>query len=141
MNLIEVDIRAIQWQQALPIRQHVLWPNKPACFCKVAGDDVANHYGVYNEAKLVCVASVYIKGNTARLRKFATLQEFQNQGLGTKLISHIINTLKVRGIDFFWCDARKTAVSFYHKFNMLQQGDDFDKSGVCYVKMKVQLRL
>ena len=134
-----MNIRAIQWEETLPVRHKVLWPNKPASFCKVDGDEIANHYGIYIEEKLVSVASVYIEDNTARLRKFATLVEFQNEGLGTKLITHIINVLKNIGIEYFWCDARKTAIGFYRKFNMLQQGGEFNKSGVLYVKMKVQL--
>lgn len=132
-------IQNLQWQDVLPIRHKVLWPNEPASFCKVDGDETANHYGVYLENKLVSVASVYINGNTARLRKFATLVECQGGGLGTKLIVHIIKSLKNRGIKIFWCDARKTATGFYQKFNMVQQGGEFDKSGVLYVKMQVQL--
>jgi len=132
-------IRIIQWEDALPIRHEVLWPNKPVLFCKVEDDETAKHYGVYIKNKLVSVASVYINGNTARLRKFATLVEFQGGGLGTKLIVHIINSLQIMGIKSFWCDARKTAISFYQKFNMTQEGGEFDKSGILYVKMKVQL--
>lgn len=135
-----MNIQSIRWQDALPIRHHVLWPNKPVSFSRVDGDEDANHYGIYSAGNLVSVASVFIEGNTARLRKFATLREFQNQGFGTKLIKHIIITLEDIGIEFFCCDARKTAVRFYHKFDMLRQGDEFDKSGVLYVKMKIQFR-
>jgi len=134
-----MNIRVIQWQDALPIRHKVLWPSKPALFCKVKNDELAQHYGVYIDDKLVSVASIYIDDNRARLRKFATLVEFQGRGLGTKLISHILSQLKNIDITHFWCDARKTAISFYSRFNMIQQGDQFDKSGVLYVKMSVQL--
>jgi len=134
-----MNIRAIRWQDALPVRHKVLWPDKPVLFCKVSGDETAKHYGIYIEEKLVSVASVYIEGSTARLRKFATLVEFQGKGLGTHLITYIIDALKRLGIACFWCDARKTATGFYQKFNMRPQGNDFDKSGVRYVKMSVQL--
>ncbi len=134
-----MDIRAIEWEDVLPIRHKVLWPNEPALFCKVGGDEVAKHYGVYLDKMLVSVASVYIEGNTARLRKFATLVQFQGNGLGTKLISYIINLLKNINIACFWCDARKTAIGFYRKFNMIQQGGEFNKSGVLYVKMTLEL--
>jgi len=129
----------IQWQEALPIRHKVLWPDKSPMFCKVDGDEMASHYGVYLEETLVSVASIYINGSTARLRKFATLVELQGKGLGTKLIHYIINELKGNGVECFWCDARTTAIGFYRKFNMVQQGGEFNKSGVSYVKMQVQL--
>ena len=134
-----MNVRAIKWEEALPVRHKVLWPSKAAMFCKVDGDEFANHYGIFIEGKLVSVASVYIEDNSARLRKFATLAKFQNAGLGTKLITHILNALKDRGIEYFWCDARITAIGFYQKFNMMQEGGEFNKSGVLYVKMKVEL--
>ncbi len=134
-----MNIRTIQWQDTLPVRHKVLWPNKSRMFCKVDGDETANHYGICIDEQLVSVASIYIEGNRARLRKFATLVEFQGKGLGTKLISYIIIELRNIGIEVFWCDARTTAISFYRKFSMAQAGDEFNKSGVLYVKMVVQL--
>jgi len=134
-----MDIRIIKWDEALPIRHEVLWPNKPLLFCKVDGDEVAKHYGVYLNDKLVSVASVYIEGRIARLRKFATLVEFQGCGIGSKLIKHIISELKNIGIASFWCDARKTAIGFYNKFDMEKQGVEFNKSGILYVKMQIIL--
>ena len=132
-----MNIHKIQWQQTLAIRHKVLWPDKSEAFCKVSGDETATHFGVYLENNLVCVASIYLDGTTARLRKFATLESFQNQGIGKHVISHIISTLKKSNCKYFWCDARVSAIGFYSKFNMSPEGDEFNKSGVQYIKMKV----
>ena len=134
-----MDIRIITWDEALPIRHSVLWPNKPLSFCKVDGDETATHYGVYLNDKLVSVASIYIEGRVARLRKFATLADFQGRGIGSQLIAQIVSELKKAGVESFWCDARKTAVVFYKKFGMVIQGDEFIKSEVSYFKMEVSL--
>ena len=134
-----MDIRIITWNEALPIRHKVLWPNKPLLFCRVDEDETAQHYGVYSKDKLVCVASIYLDGRVARLRKFVTLAEFQGQGLGSKLIAHILNVLEQTNVESFWCDARITAAGFYQKFGMKQQGTKFKKSGLGYVKMAVIL--
>jgi len=134
-----LNIRTIDWHDALPIRHKVLWPNKPESFCKIEGDESALHFGVYIKGLLVCVASIYINDSSARLRKFATLVEYQGQGIGSKLIAHILNQLKLSDIALFWCDARTTAVGFYQKLGMEQQGKEFEKSGVLYFKMAVQL--
>lgn len=138
-----MDIRIIQWQQALPVRHQVLWPQKSPEFCKVAGDESATHYGVFMDGLLVSVASVYIEmsaaNKRARLRKFATLVSHQGRGIGSALITYIIEHLKNIGIETFWCDARKTALGFYQRFDMQVQGDEFDKSGVLYFKMQVRL--
>lgn len=141
-----MEIRELNWQQALPIRHKVLWPDKEPLFCKVEGDEEAQHYGVYIDNKLVCVASIYIESCTgksalksARLRKFATLVEFQGKGIGTNLIKHIIDELKKSAVQLFWCDARKSALSFYRKFAMQSAGQEFIKSGVVYQIMQLQL--
>lgn len=134
-----MDIRSIKWDQALPIRHEVLWPNKPLLFCQVEGDETAKHYGVYLNEKLVSVASIYMQEGVARLRKFATLVAFQGRGIGSKLIAHIVSELKKVSAESFWCDARTTAVGFYKKFGMEIQGSEFDKSGISYFKMQVSL--
>jgi ribosomal protein S18 acetylase RimI-like enzyme len=134
-----MDVRSIRWVEALPIRHEVLWPNKPLLFCKVDGDETAKHYGVYINDKLVSVASIYMVGCVARLRKFATLVTFQGRGIGSKLIIHILNELIQNGAESFWCDARTTAVGFYKKFGMESQGAEFIKSELSYFKMNVSL--
>ncbi len=136
-------IKTIAWQDALPIRHTVLWPDKAIEFCKVEGDEHANHYGAFVDQTLVCVASIYIKescdGRTARLRKFATLPQYQGQGVGSKVIEHAITKLKAEQVLRFWCDARTSALGFYQRFGLEVEGDEFDKSGVKYFKMSVEL--
>jgi len=134
-----LDIRIITLDEALPIRHCVLWPDKPLSFCKVEGDETANHYGVYLNNALISVASIYIEEKVARLRKLATLEHFQGRGAGTTLISHILSELKLAGIETFWCDARTTALGFYQKFGMAVQGAEFVKSGITYYNMEVTL--
>ncbi len=78
-----MEVKKITWEETIPIRHQVLWPDKNPEFCIVEGDARALHYGIFLEAELVCVASIYVSENPARLRKFATLQEYQNQGVGS----------------------------------------------------------
>ncbi|RJG40186.1 GNAT family N-acetyltransferase [Motilimonas pumila] len=142
-----MHIEMISWQQALPIRQQVLWPNKSLSFCQVEGDELGLHFGAFKSvsaattqafehSQLVAVASVYIAGDRARLRKFATLPEHQNQGIGTAMIHHILTELQRHQVKVFWCDARASAVGFYEQFSMTRHGAVFTKSGVEYYKMQ-----
>lgn len=136
-------IQAISWQQSLPIRHKVLWPNKPEIFCQIEEDKDANHYGAFIENHLVCVASLYsktISGVTrVRLRKFATLEEFQGKGIGRKLLEHMIYDLTAKGVHYFWCDARKSAVDFYKKSDFKCLGNEFYKFDIAYFKMELKL--
>lgn len=134
----DVKIQNITWQETLEIRHQVLWPDKPISFCKVEGDQSAIHYGAFIDEKLVCVASIYIDNQEARLRKFATLPKFQGKSIGTKVIEHAISNLKSLNINYFWCDARATALSFYQKFGLEIEGNEFKKSDISYYKMSVR---
>jgi len=113
----------------------VLWPDKDPEFCHVPGDEGALHFGVFIESMLVCVASVYPSKKNARLRKFATLKEFQGRGIGTKLLNYIFESLNENRNIKFWCDARESAVEFYERFGMSKEGGKFYKYNIPYYKM------
>lgn len=134
-----MEIRKISAEDTLEIRHKVLWPDKPIEFCRLKDDTSGIHYGYYIEDELASVASVFINLKDARLRKFATLNEFQGMGLGTSLLEHIISDLKTAGIDRFWCDARVTATKFYRKFSMKESGESFLKSNLEYIVMERRL--
>jgi ribosomal protein S18 acetylase RimI-like enzyme len=134
-----MDIRIISWEQTIPLRQSVLWPSKSAEYCYVDGDIDGIHFGAFINDVLVCVASVYLKSNKARLRKFATDSNFQHQGIGSKMLAYIIQSLKNRQVAYLWCDARESALKFYKRFGMQSCSDRFYKEDVSYFKMEVAL--
>ena len=63
----------------------------------------------------------------------------QNQGIGSKMIDFIINSLKETDVKVFWCDARESAISFYQRFGMQPYGECFYKADIAYFKMQVLL--
>ncbi len=134
-----MEIKSITWEQTIPLRHKVLWPNKSPEFCKVEGDEDGVHFGAFINNELICVASVYIKRGKARLRKFATDDYFQKQGIGSKILEFIINYLKGTEVKVFWCDARESALGFYERFGMRPYSERFYKEDEPYFKMKVAL--
>jgi len=136
---MNMDVRTISWQQTIPLRHSVLWPDKEPEFCHVDGDKDALHFGVFVGEKLVCVASVYLSSNKARLRKFATDIGYQNQGIGSLMLRHILQYLQNTPVAFFWCDARESALGFYQRFGMLECSERFYKADVAYLRMEVAL--
>jgi ribosomal protein S18 acetylase RimI-like enzyme len=136
---LNMEIRNIQWEETIPLRHKVLWPNKPPEFCKVDGDEEGIHFGAFINNELICVASIYLKAEKARLRKFATDAYFQNQGIGSKMLDFIIRDLKNTDAKVFWCDARESALGFYERFDMYKCSDRFYKADVAYFKMEVAL--
>jgi len=132
-------IRNISWEETIPLRQSVLWPTKPPEYCHVEGDQGALHFGAFTNDELVCVASVYLKSDKARLRKFATNADYQGQGIGSKMLKSILHSLKDTNAKTFWCDARESALGFYQRFGMQANGERFYKSDISYFKMEVTL--
>jgi len=145
-------IRGITVEEALPIRHSVLWPNKSQEECRVEGDECSEHFGVFIEEKLVCVASIFIqelsnaklfskKEKSARLRKFATIEEYQGKGIGSFVLKHIIDLLQQQRVRMLWCDAREDAMSLYKRFGMNSQDERFFKGDIPYQKMVVMLAM
>lgn len=142
MKIIEVESN-----QVLPIRHQVLWPDKPLEFCKVEGDVDARHFAIELEQKLISVASIYFSQymneniKKARLRKFATLPDYQNKGFGSQLIKHILNVLERENVSTLWLDARQSAISFYKQFGFSNEDNRevFFKSNIPYVKMEKKI--
>jgi ribosomal protein S18 acetylase RimI-like enzyme len=134
-----MNIETISWQQTIPIRHKVLWPEKDPSFCKVENDENAIHYGAKVNGTIVCVASVYINAQEARLRKFGTLKEFQHKGIGSAMLKQMLADAAASNITYFWFDARESAIDFYRSFGFETEGSKFFKSEVAYFKMFKQL--
>lgn len=130
-------IEQVTVEQVLPVRQQVLWPNDTIESCIVDGDKSALHIAAYIEEKIVCVASIYTEKNGVfRLRKFATLEVYQGQGIGSKVINFIIKELTQQKAQSLWCDARETALSFYKKFDFYPISERFLKRNKAYYKIE-----
>jgi ribosomal protein S18 acetylase RimI-like enzyme len=129
----------ISWKDTIPIRHKVLWPNEKPEFCMVEGDKEALHFGVIINNQIVCVASIYINTKSARLRKFATLSQFQGQGIGSFMLNYLVTKLKKDGVDYLWFDARESAVGFYNRLGFGTKGELFYKNEVPYYKMVAHL--
>lgn len=132
-------IRQIDGQQTITVRHRVLWPNRPAEFSQLENDHAGLHFGAFIGSQLVGVASVFINGDRARLRKYATLADYQGQGIGTAMLKAIFSHLEQQPVNYFWCDARESAIGFYRRFGMQVEGERFYKSGEPYMKMSVTL--
>ncbi|MFC1672694.1 GNAT family N-acetyltransferase [Pseudomonadota bacterium] len=132
-------IQDITADECLPIRQKVLWPDRDLDHSRVPGDDQGLHFGACVDGTLVSVASVFVKDNEARLRKFAILEDHQGQGIGSQMLTHVMAQMKAQGATKLWCDARETAITFYTRFGFSVEGERFFKHEVPYVKMVVGL--
>ena len=134
-----IQIRPINAEQTLAIRQQVLWPQHSIEFCRVAEDQQAQHFGGWLGEDLVIVASLFTEQRQIRLRKFACLEQYQGRGFGRQLLRSLIEQHQHRGLERFWFDARCSAIGFYQSLGFSVCSGTFDKHGVAYVKMEQAL--
>ncbi|GAB3495123.1 GNAT family N-acetyltransferase [Spirosoma knui] len=134
-----ITIQSISPEQTYPLRHAVLWPDKPLEYVKVDNDAEGQHFGAFQHEDLVAVISLFVDGQTARFRKFATRPDCQRQGIGTMLLTRVIAEAQQAGATQLWCDARLDAADFYRRFGMEAVSEVFYKGLVPYAKFSLTL--
>ncbi|GAB3995332.1 GNAT family N-acetyltransferase [Spirosoma daeguense] len=148
-----IDIRTITPEQTYPLRHSVLWPDKPFDYVKVENDSEGHHFGAFKNDELVAVISLFVEQEKnsnrtqplrdnvgwARFRKFAARPDLQRQGIGTKLLNHVIAEARRLGATTLWCDARLDAADFYRRFKMEAISEVFYKGAIPYAKFSRSL--
>ena len=135
----ETAIRSVLTNEILEIRHQVLWPEKPLEFVKVPDDENAFHFAMFVDDQLMSVISLFPDGENMRFRKFATIPEFQNKGLGSQLLKFAINYSQENHYKNIWCDARSNALGFYEKFGFSKFSQPFFKEEIEYYKISKML--
>lgn len=130
-----MKIIQISAEDTWEIRHRVMWPNKDIDFIKTENDENGVHYGIIEDKTIISVITLFIDEDKAQFRKFATLEEKQGRGYGTRLLSHALEEAAKLGVRYIWCNARKEKVDFYKKFGLIETDEEFERSGVEYVIM------
>jgi GNAT superfamily N-acetyltransferase len=131
-----MEIRLIHPEEVWGIRQQVLWPEKPLAYIQLPEDEWGLHYGGFQNNRLVSVVSLFIEGEEAQFRKFATLEEEQGKGYGSHLLRHVLDIAAGRGVRRVWCNARTHKAGFYAGFGLKPTGAILEKDGVSFVIME-----
>jgi len=129
------DIRPIAAADTYALRHQVLWPDKSLEYVKIDDDAAGYHFGAFRNEELLSVISLFIDGDEARFRKFATHPNFQGHGLGTALLQHVFSEARRLGARHIWCDARQDSAGFYARFGLRPEGEIFYKGPIPYVRM------
>lgn len=134
-----IAIQPIAPEATYALRHQVLWPSQPLAYVMIAEDAAGHHFGAFYQGELVAVISLFVTGAEARFRKFATRPDCQRQGIGTRLLRHIVEHARRLGATRLWCDARQDSAAFYERFGMRPAGEVFHKGPVAYVRMACEL--
>ena len=131
-----LEIKEIKPSETLDLRHRILSPDKFIDSIILAEDDSGQHFGLFKNAQLISVISLFIENDAAQFRKFATETSEQNKGYGSILLKHIIEESLKNEVKNIWCNARISALGFYEKFDFKVVSEKWIKNDVEYVKME-----
>lgn len=131
-------VKKISQQDTFALRSAVLRNNKPVQDCALPTDGAKGifHLGYFLQDELVSIATFFPEdypGTGAggfRLRGMATHPDYSGKGLGAALINFAIDELTSAQAAYIWCNARKTAIGFYHKLGFEIISEEFDVPGI-----------
>ena len=119
---MKIQIKIINSYELHDIRSKVLRNGLDPTMCTFEGDTRINsfHIGAFNNNKILGGVSL-IKNNCDengevgcfQLRGLCVYNEFQNHGIGTKIIHKMENIITEMNIKYVWMNARESAVKFY----------------------------
>ena len=119
---MEFSIIRISTEQALAVRHPVLRAGQDLKTAKFDIDYLNHtaHFGLEIEEKIIAVSTIFPDSEEDNSRKWqlrgmATLPDFRNNGIGTRLLCACEEHIKSQNGFAVWCNARKTAVKFYLK--------------------------
>lgn len=131
-----MEIKNIQKEQAWQLRHEVMWPERDLSYVQLSDDHEGMHYGLFEGEALITVLSLFIHGEEAQFRKFATKVSDQGKGYGSQLLRHMIMEAMKLGVKRIYCNARSNKVSFYEKFGLAVTDKQFTKGGKDYMVME-----
>lgn len=117
-----------------------MYPEQKQEAVKLPDDEDGIHFGLFDQNKLISVVSWFRRNDgKAQFRKLATLEEFRNSGYGSLLMRYLIEFSEGEQVKVLWCNARVEALNFYKKLDFAETETTFNKNGMDYVIMQLEL--
>jgi len=95
------------------------------------------HFVVMDENNHVvgCVVAIKKNKTSVRLRQMVIHEKYQNQGVGSTLLSYAEKELQHAGFEIIVVHARKDAAGFYKKTGYKQDGQEFIEVSIPHFAM------
>lgn len=130
---MNVTIREIRAEETYDLRHRVMWPDHPLDFIKLPEDENGVHFGLFVSGKLVSIISLFVNGQDAQFRKFATEISEQGKGYGSQLLFHLLEYTASEKLKRVWCNARVDKTAFYKKFGFTETDSTYIKGGINFI--------
>lgn len=140
MNLIfkKIEHNSTAYQQAVELRSRVLREPLNMKFTEeeLQAEQDYIHLAVFLQNRLVGCLYLIWNGEKAHLKQFAIEPEWQNRGIGSRLLQYTENFCREMGISYIKMHARESAVPFYEKFGYEKYGEKFLEIGLPHWKLR-----
>ena len=97
-------------------------------------DDIANHYLAINDDKPIATARWREIGDKIKLERFAVLNEYRNNGVGSKILEMVLQDVLPLNKKVYLHSQLK-AVNFYTRQGFVKEGDIFIEADIEHYKM------
>lgn len=97
-------------------------------------EDESTHFIAMIDGQYAGTARWRITDKGVKLERFAVKKEFRSLGIGSHLLSTIINDIPEQ-YHYLYLHAQITAMGLYSKYNFVVEGDLFEEAGIKHYKM------
>ena len=94
------------------------------------------HIAGFLKDELCATAMLVLEEEKLRMKRVAIKTEYQNRGLGSRLVEYCEFYAQQHGFEEIFCHARETAIPFYLKNHYLPPGEFFDENTTPPQKMR-----
>ena len=142
----QVDIHPVKNQQELEEMFYQRWLVLRSPLGMEIGSERDNHEDGALHLIAMCdrkiIASARLRELSPKLGSIsyvAVLPEFQNQGIGTKLIKKLIAKAQQKNLKILRLMSRINAIKFYQKLGFSEQENPFDYLGIPHIFMQLEI--
>jgi predicted GNAT family N-acyltransferase len=143
MTKVSFHTQQVSWQDAksdlMRIREQVFVREQkvPTALEHDEYDAECYHFLAYDEyGTPVGTARMLHNGYIGRM---AVLPRYRSLGVGSKLLTNIIETAKAKGFKTVYLNAQTHAVAFYKKHRFQTTGSEFMEAGIAHIRMQRDL--
>ncbi len=97
-------------------------------------EEESNHFIAFVNDEYAGTARWRITEKGVKLERFAVKKDFRSIGVGSHLLSAIINDIPTEH-QYLYLHAQLTAMGLYSKYNFITEGDMFEEAGIQHYKM------
>lgn len=133
------QLKPAEFAQAMKVRLQVFVEEQKVPFEEEYDcyDEVAQHFGVFYDGKLVGTGRLVFQEQCGKIGRVAILPEYRGRGFGSNLIQMIIATGREQGLEEFVLGAQLQAMDFYARLGFIAEGDVFLDGGIPHRTMRV----